>query len=262
MNLKQILTYIFSAAASFILLFNTVGLNAAEKLTAEFLTSHELISDRDTTSDAHKAIGSLPEHIYLTFTKDGNYKANIYFGQWGFEVEGPYVIKNGKVTLTINDATKEVLMQWIKDDRPDRYNKFFLKNGELVDDNDSIKYGRYLKFDDGTRFGDKSSLINAEGLQKKIGSERVITMNKRKGITKNNVKLREKADPNSREKEYCKDPEMGECTKYIPQGEEVAIVARTEKKYKVQKWENYWYYVEFPATSGEGWVFAEFIDLK
>ncbi len=263
MKLKPILPYIFAAVTVCVLLLNYSGLNAAEKLTADYLASHELESDEYTTADVHKVGGYFPEHIYLKFTGDGKYKADVNFGQWGYDVSGTYVIKNGKITLTIDDNTRDVLLnQWLKDEKPDRYNKYFLKNGVLVDDNDSIKYSRYLKFDDGTKFADTSTPVKGEGLQKKIDSVNVITMNKKKGITKNNVKLREKADANSKEKEYCKDPEMGPCTKYIPQGEEVVIIARTEKKMKVQKWENYWYYVQFPSTIGEGWVFGEFIDVK
>lgn len=232
------------------------------KLSAEYLSSHELASDLNTTSDAHKAIGSLPEHIFLKFKADGAYEADVYFGQWGFPVEGQYVIKNGQVTLTINDKSKEVLNQWLKDDKPDRYNKFFLRNGVLVDDDESVKYRRYIRFDDGTKLLDKSTLIKEADLPKKIGSVKVITMGMRKGVAKQNVKLREKADAGSKDLRYCRNSEDGPCTNYIPKGDEVIIIARTRNKFKVQKWEGYWYYVEFPENIDAGWVFSEFIDLK
>lgn len=260
---KRNFNYITVLISALMLLFAATGNAADVKLTAEYLASHEFESDENTTANIHKAGEDVPENIFLKFSGDGTYTATVYFGQWGYDVSGTYLIKNGKITLTIDDNTRDVVLnQWLKNDKPDRYNKYFLRNGVLVDDNDSIKYSRYLKFDDGTKFADKSTPVKGEGLLKKINSVKVITMNKKRGIVKTNVKLREKADANSREIEYCRDPEMGPCTKYIPKGDEVTIIARTENKVKVQKWENYWYYVEFPSTTGEGWVFGEFIEVK
>lgn len=48
------------------------------------------------------------------------------------------------------------------------------------------------------------------------------------------------------------------------------VLARTESKVKVDKWENYWYYIQIPvnelATSGcpapPGWVFGEFVQFR
>ncbi len=48
------------------------------------------------------------------------------------------------------------------------------------------------------------------------------------------------------------------------------VLARTESKVKVDKWENYWYYIQVPfdelATSGcfapPGWVFGEFVRFR
>jgi len=261
MKVKQLLYYCLLSIA-IITTFMSSGFPAEVKLTEEYLTSHELNSDLKTSSDTHKAIGSLPEHIYLKFNSDGTYNANLYYGQWGFDIKGLYVIKNGKITLTIDDDSKDVLNQWLRDDKPDRYNKYFLKNGVLVDDNESVKYRRYLKFDDGTKFWDSSTLIKEAGIPKKINSVKVITMGMKKGVAKNNVKLREKADAGSKDLRYCRNSEDGPCNNYIPQGDEVIIIARTENKARVQKWDNYWYYVEFPESTDAGWVFAEFIDLK
>ncbi len=55
-------------------------------------------------------------------------------------MEGTYVIKNSKATLYINDTTKENLKRELKEDHPERYNKYFLKNGVLVNDNKSLKF--------------------------------------------------------------------------------------------------------------------------
>lgn len=254
--------YLHLFAAVIIMSLSAAGFTADDKQTVDYLSTHELVSEGSCTADIHKAAGSLPEQIILTFTKNGNYNANVIFGQWGFTVKGPYAVKKGQITLTIDDETKKTLNKWLVNEKPDRYNKYYLKNGVIVDDNESVKYSRYLKFDDGTKFWDKSTLITKEGLPKKINSVQVTTMGMKKGITKSNVKLREKADAGSKEKRYCKDPEMGPCTNYVPKGEAVVIIARTEKKMKVQQWENFWYYVEFSGTIGEGWIFGEFLEME
>lgn len=57
----------------------------------------------------------------------------------------------------------------------------------------------------------------------------------------------------------------------IPKDTELSVIARTKTKVKVQKWENYWYYVEkrshnlvadWITSCGPGWVYGEFITLK
>lgn len=51
----------------------------------------------------------------------------------------------------------------------------------------------------------------------------------------------------------------------IPKGRELFIISKTKTKVKVQKWENYWYYVDGigPGIScGPGWVYGEFITIK
>ncbi len=243
-------------------LFITGILHAEEKLSVEYLTSHELRADQYSTSKAHKAINSIPSDFNLRFTKDGKYRASVIYGGWGFDVEGTYIIKNSKVTLYINDKTKEHLKRELKEDKPGRYNSFFLKNGVLINDNDSLKYQRYIKFEDGTKFWDTTSLVKDEGLRKKVGPVSVITMGMKKGLIKDNAKVRERPDTKAKDKTYCKDVITGPCTQFVPKGEELTILGRTEKKIRVQKWENYWYYVEFPVNDTIGWMFGEFVELK
>ena len=46
----------------------------------------------------------------------------------------------------------------------------------------------------------------------------------------------------------------------IPPGTEITVLARSTKKQKVQKWQNYWYVIEMPHNSHQ-WVFGEFLEL-
>lgn len=52
----------------------------------------------------------------------------------------------------------------------------------------------------------------------------------------------------------------------IAKGIKVFVIARTKTKVKVQKWENYWYYMEANQYGGKGcgpgWIFGEFITIK
>lgn len=52
----------------------------------------------------------------------------------------------------------------------------------------------------------------------------------------------------------------------IAKGREMLVIARTKAKFKVQKWENYWYFVEANPYGGKdcgpGWMFGEFITIK
>ncbi|HMV80599.1 MAG TPA: hypothetical protein PK453_08530 [Leptospiraceae bacterium] len=52
----------------------------------------------------------------------------------------------------------------------------------------------------------------------------------------------------------------------IPKETELSVIARTKTKAKVQKWENYWYYVEkrshnlvadWITSCGPGWVYGD-----
>lgn len=51
----------------------------------------------------------------------------------------------------------------------------------------------------------------------------------------------------------------------IPKGIDVNIIAKTKTKVKVQKWENYWYYVDIKWSWEEsckrGWIYGEFITI-
>lgn len=51
----------------------------------------------------------------------------------------------------------------------------------------------------------------------------------------------------------------------IPKGRNLLVIAKTKTKFKVQKWENHWYYVDAgdsQSKCGPGWMYGEFITIK
>ncbi len=52
----------------------------------------------------------------------------------------------------------------------------------------------------------------------------------------------------------------------LPKGHRLKLIGRTQKMEKVQKWENYWYYVDpkddWYTLCPQGWVFGEFITVE
>lgn len=51
----------------------------------------------------------------------------------------------------------------------------------------------------------------------------------------------------------------------IPKGKELFVIGRTKTKVKVQKWENYWYYINTNngmGNCGPGWVYGEFVTIQ
>lgn len=52
-------------------------------------------------------------------------------------------------------------------------------------------------------------------------------------------------------------------TDVIPAGATIRLIARTPEKFKVEKWENYWYLVEiYGLENYRGWVFGELLKKK
>ena len=62
----------------------------------------------------------------------------------------------------------------------------------------------------------------------------------------------------------------GHKSQVIPKDRKLLVIAKTKTKFKVQKWENHWYFVDAGGPSGydsvnncgPGWVFGEFVTIK
>jgi len=105
---------------------------------------------------------------------------------------------------------------------------------------------------------------------KTINGINIKLLKRAKAVTTANLRMRAAPDVNS--KKYIYIGMDYEEFPYLPEGETITILAKTQLKYKVSDWENYWYYVDIPASKrlegspffeGSGvWVYGEFIDIK
>ena len=254
-NQKIINTLIIPCAIILTFCFMRPGINqeSGKSLTPEYLASTKWG----------------PENLYgmkVSFTKKGKFEANINYGQDYSEAKGTYVIKNGKVTLTVDKipADKQVEGMILKDGQ--------LSDGVLKYDEKSPKYQWCLVFKEGksmylhgeVKIWDHKSLI-PEGTVFKIQGKDVVAMGAKQAETSTVVKVRETPSVKGKEIHYTYEDAMDTVTvKSLEKGKSLIVLARTKEKDKVGKWDNYWYYVEFETYINymRGWVFGEFVKMK
>jgi hypothetical protein len=151
----------------------------------------------------------------------------------------------------------------------DRYGeKKLLKNGIYKVCDQTERYQYCIIFDNGVKIFQKNSLIK-EGIEKKINNISVITMGSKEGMLEYNMKFR--TEPNAKSKIIPfpvideKREGMTKNIDFIPKGYVIKIIARTKEKYKINDWNNYWYFVSVDDTFGnktiKGWMFSEFIKI-
>jgi hypothetical protein len=143
---------------------------------------------------------------------------------------------------------------------------------DLIEDEYSLYYSQYLfiesrnnkqllmegKENDNFRMPVPGTEV-PEGETRMIGKWQVITMGMKKGVTTSAVKIRKTPEAEGEELVYFSEifaPEQ----KSVPNKTSVTIIARTLEKQTVQKWENYWYYVQVGAHDGV-WMFGEFVKI-
>ena len=230
-----------------------INKDAGQSLTPEYLASQ--------TWGPENNFG-----MKVKFTKDGRFETYIEYGQSYSEGKGAYVIKNGKITLTIDKipADKQVEGMILKEGQ--------LKDGVLVYDEKSPKYkwclifkeGKSLYLDGEVKIWNHKSLI-PEGTEFKINGKEVIAMGAKEGSTTTVVKVREAPSVKGKEIHYTYEDAMDTVTvKSLEKGKALIVLARTRDKDKVGKSENYWYYVEFEKYIDymRGWVYGEFVKMK
>ena len=188
----------------------------------------------------------------LTFKKDSTYEAYIDYGQDFDRKKGTYEIKDGTLTLYIEGGET-----------------VFLSGGRLVREDSSPTYRFCLQFSNSTVVWNKKTSVPA-GTRITIGQVAAITAGRLKGTVTVNAKFRERPDTSSRALSCMvlkEGPDAPEEIKldYAPAGSVIGILARTEKKFRVEKWENYWYYVEvfdaYRFKAQKAWMFGEFIKI-
>lgn len=179
----------------------------------------------------------------VRFMKDMKYSGYIQGLGSEQDISGTYKIENNKLTLSTSVEK--------------------LKGGVLVND-DSLYYTQYIEFEN------KRTLFNKKclniGRKKLIKGINTITMGMKEAKTTTDLKFRETPDEKGKQLTYRATFD-GVTKEYasIPSGVTVYLLARTENMVKVQKWENYWYYIdvnecdEIGCETKSGWVFGEFV---
>jgi hypothetical protein len=188
--------------------------------------------------------------------KHVNFKAGGVYDGWedhiqsGEPVKGTYIIAGGTLSL-VSDA-----------------NAPYLAGGVPGEDPLSLRYTRYLQFGGGVKLWDLNSRGPA-GRSISIGGVKAVTMAMRKGEITKNAKFRTGPSPTAKEMSFERFKESGEMDTekiaFLPAKTPIVILARTERKVRVQQWENYWFYVEAEEPIDQwkqGWVFAEFIKVE
>lgn len=195
-----------------------------------------------------------PEHQkgkYIKFSVDGIFECTEDFLMDSKLTKGTYALKNGLITL-IKEG----------DGGP------FLKNGRLAAVRNGLHFTRQIVFNDGEKIWDKGSTVS-EGAPVTVETVPCVTMGVRNASVTVNAKFRVKPDMKAKELAFArfKTGDTGleeEKIAYIPEGTKIEVLARTAKKFKVQKWNNYWYYVDIQGPWDvwqQGWVFAELVKL-
>ncbi|MBP7737551.1 MAG: hypothetical protein KA369_16340 [Spirochaetes bacterium] len=104
----------------------------------------------------------------------------------------------------------------------------------------------------------KDSAVRA-GEKKRVDGIAVIAIGAKQAVTTSNVKLRAKPSVSAKEIEFRLYPDYRSLS--VPAKTEITVYARTEKKEKVQNWENYWFYVK-AGMADPAWMFGEFVKIK
>jgi hypothetical protein len=198
----------------------------------------------------------------LIFKKNGRYTID-YIGEGCGGHDGSYKIDRNLILLEAdNDAFCFP-------------NEIKSTNCEMKSNSNSLDYQYYLdcKEFDLILFGlTRKTLPN---LERKYADRKVITMGLKNGTITESAKYRSEPDKSSTPIECMIDVYTFDESKTIqafPKDFELTVIARTENKEKVDKWENYWYLVKPNLGYGDycllnnvaiemGWVFGEFIKI-
>ncbi|HOP31463.1 MAG TPA: hypothetical protein PK293_13620 [Spirochaetota bacterium] len=207
-----------------------------------------------------------PENILgmkIKFTRDGRFESEINYGQSYNDTAGTYSIKNGKLTLVIENSAMDSSLAG-----------FILKNGTLINDPSSPKYRQYISYKGKEleqlyikgelKIWNYNTLVK-EGEPLKINGREAIAMGAKEGLTTAVLKMREAPSSTAKEIHYTYvDVDQTFTVKALPKDRSLIILARTKDKDKVGKYNNYWYYVEFERYFDymRAWVYGEFVKIK
>lgn len=249
-------------SALFLILFQLLIFpQAMPVLTPEFLTENQWV-DQSTSAK-------------INFNAGSEFQAVNKGGGAGTVISGKY---------KLDETDKSQLKIYFSDYKIEDYGMgstpdfFFGKNNFLIYRYDpvSIDYPAKLFLPDRNAFFICKSYPVKEGEERKIGDIKVITMGLKSMTATENVKLRKEPKTDAATIQFAvfskkkpDDPFDLEFKQFLPKDTNVTILVRTEKKEKVQEWENYWYYIRYiddesvelgsyAEKTKEAWAFSEF----
>jgi hypothetical protein len=240
-----------------------------------FLSAGILFAQHFTTENLKKYTGQTYHMYFLLGAVELNLETNgTYTAR--YESEGMYWYNTGKYKLEkgLIKLSAEVCKQFADtDENVDCSTTLGEAKIDLIVDEYSLYYKEYLFVQSKTN---KQLLMDSpendnfrvpvpgtevpEGEQRMIKNIPVTTMGMRKGITTSAVKIRKTPDAEGEEIPYYPalfEPEQ----RSVPNNTNLTVVARTNEKVKIGKWENYWYYVNVGANDGV-WMFGEFVKFN
>jgi hypothetical protein len=210
----------------------------------------------------------LKEIIYeseIRFTADGGYVAEYSSEGWDWLDSGKYEIKGSKVILSPSDTNGKKYQT-----KADSKNSLGEGSCYLENPADDLFYGSYLvcesKYNSDFLLGQNikgnklkfpvrtTLLIN---VKRRYQNQNIVTLGLADAEALQNVKIRRSPSVSGEAVKYF--PEIyGDYLEYVPKGTKLTLIARTENKITVEKWNNYWYLVNAGAVMNV-WVYGEFV---
>jgi hypothetical protein len=211
-----------------------------------------------------------PFYTYtLTFNTDDTYS-------FGFGYEGDTWLEYGTYTITADFI-------YLTFQRTENSKLAFNKTHDSILGNATIKilstphdlyYTYYLEFKTEKRkniygFDNECSCAPftfygfavEEGSSRKIGDIPVITLAQKAGTTIGKVKIRDKPSKSAKAITYFEYfSDLGNSA-FVPNQTSLTAIARTTTKEKIDKYEDYWYYVNVGAKNGV-WMYGAFIKFE
>lgn len=198
----------------------------------------------------------------FSFESNGNLTAHHTGETISLIGKGKYKIEGDEVILNIEKEENQSIDKGS-----------FKKNlkCKLINQKDDLQYEYKLSCNNKTDYYSRA-LMSFDRVKKYLGKYDVLSLEIKKGKTIDNANFRTEPSEKGKlisctfTKEENGNPIPAVKT-FIPKDRDINIIAKTKDKFKVQKWENYWYYISVPVSGyigeqcSKGWVYGEFINF-
>jgi len=201
------------------------------------------------------------DEFSIDISADGTYKSYYTFGGKSGSMKGSVEFQKGRDWFILKKGTVS-----------GAYDLSFMSGSEVkffvVEDLANAKSTRYLKNESGSfKLWNKNYMVK-EDREADIDGMPAVTMGYKLSATTANLRIRKGPGKEYENMQfYFKDKKTGRIKSWgsILEGTNIRILARTKEKMQVDKWNNYWYYIEYKEPEGtlmsykNAWCFAEFV---